>query len=291
MADNVTLNAMSGGTTVAADDISSVWHQRVKVQYGADGSATDVATTTPLPVLHALLEASKGAVTSLTAVHVVGANAAVGAAEEDIYDNGGTYPWPITAEVCRIKSGGNVNDDAAGTGAQSVTISGLDDTWAAVSETVVTAGTGASADTTALFSRVFRAHVVDSGAYTGANTGAITIENGTAVQVLAVIPALTGESAQATYTVPLGKTAYLAGYRVTSNGAVTAHCWQRPDADDWTTPFRGKRLVTQATGVNGTMSYVFQALPTFPAKTDIWWSAISGGAAAVEVEFDLFIVG
>lgn len=51
MADNITLNAGSGGATIAADDISSVWHQRVKVEFGADGSATDVSLANPLPVL------------------------------------------------------------------------------------------------------------------------------------------------------------------------------------------------------------------------------------------------
>lgn len=50
MADNITLNAGSGGAVVAADDISSVWHQRVKVEFGADGTATDVSAANPLPV-------------------------------------------------------------------------------------------------------------------------------------------------------------------------------------------------------------------------------------------------
>ncbi len=49
MADNIILNAGSGGATIAADDISSVWHQRVKVEFGADGSATDVSVDNPLP--------------------------------------------------------------------------------------------------------------------------------------------------------------------------------------------------------------------------------------------------
>jgi hypothetical protein len=42
VADNITLNAGTGGATVAADDIASVWHQRVKISVGADGSATDM---------------------------------------------------------------------------------------------------------------------------------------------------------------------------------------------------------------------------------------------------------
>jgi hypothetical protein len=40
MADNVAITAGSG-TTIAADDISSVFYQRVKVALGADGSAAD----------------------------------------------------------------------------------------------------------------------------------------------------------------------------------------------------------------------------------------------------------
>lgn len=47
MADNLTLPAT--GSVVAADDISSVWYQRVKFVWGADGTATDVQVSQPLP--------------------------------------------------------------------------------------------------------------------------------------------------------------------------------------------------------------------------------------------------
>lgn len=51
MADNITLNAGSGGATLAGDDISSVFYQRVKLVHGADGTnAGDIATTNPYPV-------------------------------------------------------------------------------------------------------------------------------------------------------------------------------------------------------------------------------------------------
>lgn len=49
MADNVAITAGSG-TTVAADDVAGVYYQRVKVAHGADGSATDVSSASPLPV-------------------------------------------------------------------------------------------------------------------------------------------------------------------------------------------------------------------------------------------------
>lgn len=49
IADNVAITA-GAGTSIAADDIGSVWHQRVKIQHGQDGSATDVSSASPLPV-------------------------------------------------------------------------------------------------------------------------------------------------------------------------------------------------------------------------------------------------
>lgn len=49
MADNVTLNAGSGGATLAADDVGGVLYQRTKMVHGADGSATDVSLASPLP--------------------------------------------------------------------------------------------------------------------------------------------------------------------------------------------------------------------------------------------------
>jgi hypothetical protein len=49
MADNTTLNAGTGGDVIASDDIGGVKHQRVKVEHGADGSATDVSNSAPLP--------------------------------------------------------------------------------------------------------------------------------------------------------------------------------------------------------------------------------------------------
>lgn len=49
MADNV-LITQGSGTTIAADDIGGVLHQRVKLSQGADGSATDVSSAAPLQV-------------------------------------------------------------------------------------------------------------------------------------------------------------------------------------------------------------------------------------------------
>lgn len=47
MADNIAVTPGTGAT-IAADDISSVLYQRVKISQGADGTAVDVSSAAPL---------------------------------------------------------------------------------------------------------------------------------------------------------------------------------------------------------------------------------------------------
>ena len=70
MADNVGYTPGSGAT-VAADEISGVLHQRVKISVGADGSAVDASSANPLPVdvngeMIGAIEALRMAINSLT---------------------------------------------------------------------------------------------------------------------------------------------------------------------------------------------------------------------------------
>lgn len=50
MADNTRVPVATVGDDIATDDVAGVKHQRVKVEFGADGSATDVSPVNPLPV-------------------------------------------------------------------------------------------------------------------------------------------------------------------------------------------------------------------------------------------------
>lgn len=50
MSDNVELNAGSGGDTIAADDVSGVKYQVVKLAVGGDGSASLASNASPLPI-------------------------------------------------------------------------------------------------------------------------------------------------------------------------------------------------------------------------------------------------
>jgi hypothetical protein len=64
LADNLTLNEGTGGATLSTDDVGGVHVQRVKIQTGADGSATDVSTAAPLPVTASALPLPTGAATA-----------------------------------------------------------------------------------------------------------------------------------------------------------------------------------------------------------------------------------
>ena len=73
MADNVELNAMSGGEKVATDDDGTNQHQYVKLEYGGDGEFIKVSGTSGVPVMNddtnfeVLLGASTAAIGTVTA--------------------------------------------------------------------------------------------------------------------------------------------------------------------------------------------------------------------------------
>ena len=111
MADNLTLNAGTGGATLAADDIGGTHHQRVKIQYGADGSATDVSDASPLPVDdaggsltvdNAHLTALGGAISGTEVQVDIVASAAVPVTDNSgslTVDNGGTFAVQVDGDA------------------------------------------------------------------------------------------------------------------------------------------------------------------------------------------------
>lgn len=68
MADNITLNAGSGGSIVATDEVNSAHYQYVKHAFGGDGTATLVSSSVGLPVN--LVQYGGSAVGASNALHV-----------------------------------------------------------------------------------------------------------------------------------------------------------------------------------------------------------------------------
>lgn len=159
---------------------------------------------------------SAGDVSGTSYIEKFGMNTDVDSNKETIWDGGDIYSYVSTAETVAITSTLGT-DSAAGTGARTVEIQGLDADYNLVYETL-TVGGGAG---TQEFLRVFRAKVVTAGS-NGINEGTISITSSDTSTVLAQIgvdgtgsnAAGRGQTFMALYTVPAGKTAYLTQWTV-----------------------------------------------------------------------------
>lgn len=232
-------------------------------------------------------------------VHKFGFNGAVpNGTFADIWAYGPTdpvYNWPTTTEKFRIRAGGNVNDTAEGSGARSVMFEFLDATGLVVSETIATAGTSASAPTSIAGRRFYRAFVVDVGTIGSFNTGTILIENETTNEVVGAITAEMGQTQLSMFTVPLGYTAYLTVIHVFisvgANKDADVIMYQRQGAYADAAPFKSRRVVHQWSAAQGEQKIQFDAYPSFPPLTDLWFEAKGNGAiTAVDVGYDLILV-
>jgi hypothetical protein len=199
-----------------------------------------------------------------------------------------------SASTVRIKAGGDAADTAAGAGAQSVSVVGIDSNFDETTEDIATNGASASSATTASFWRIHRAYVTGVGTYGVANTGDITIEDSGGSADLIKIAAGEGQTQYAGYTIPNGKTGYLLSVHVTvdSNKTANIRCFTRENIDDTSAPMSPKRLRLFWDGVQQRFSYK----PNGPElslnqKSDIWFEAYGDGAvSAVSVDFELLLV-
>lgn len=241
-----------------------------------------------------LIEVAKGKVPGHSLVHKFGRNqASASASWEQISLLSRATVFRSSASTVRIKSGGNAADDAAGNGAQEITIVGIDSNLAEVSETIATAGTSASSATSASFWRVYRAYVSAVGTYGVGNTGVLTVEDSGGSSDLITILAGEGQSQTGAYTVATGKTAYLISIHVMvdANKAADVRMFQRKNFNDTSSPMSAMRIVLYFDGVEGHMNFMPYSPISFPALTDIWFEANGSGAATeVSVDFELLLV-
>ncbi len=121
MPDNVTItDATDVAVPVAADLISGIQHQRVKVEFGADGTATDVSSAAPMPTTDAAVLAKLTAdpATQTTLAAVLAKIIAAPATEA-------TLASILTELGQKLEAGGEVALDSATLAAlESITVSG-----------------------------------------------------------------------------------------------------------------------------------------------------------------------
>ena len=128
------------------------------------------------------------------------------AANEDVWDAGGDYNWPAAAQTMSVVSA-NAADAAAGTGARTVQLIGLDANYDYLAETVTLNGV-TPVVTTGSFLRLHRMRVLTAGSGEQ-NAGIITATGSTSSSVHAQINAGNNQTLMAVWTVPAGYTLFL----------------------------------------------------------------------------------
>lgn len=148
-----------------------------------------------------------------------GRNADIDTATETVWSLGGLYAYPASASVMTVSSS-SANDAAAGTGARTVKISGLDSNWDRADETVTLNGQTAVTTTTS-FIRVFRMEIMTWGSG-GTNAGVIyvgtgTVTSGVPANKYSAISAGDDQTMQAFYTVPDGYYGIITDYNISTS--------------------------------------------------------------------------
>jgi hypothetical protein len=209
-------------------------------------------------------------------------------------------PQPAGATALRIKAGGNASDTAAGAGARSVRLTGLNADGDVVSEVIATAGASASAATSAQFIRLFDAEVVDSGTYgtqaAGSHVGDIVVENaagGTDWAKILVNGFPTSNTSIASYTIPRGYTGFIEGISIAVEGAKIADILmlERGGVLDAAAPYQPIKRVQEWIGIDSNYNETLTMPLQFAALTDIGMLAkVSNGTASVMVQMDILLL-
>lgn len=159
------------------------------------------------------LQVSKGQVAGASSLYKFGFNSDINGTEETIWSQGGDVVWPAAAFTAFISSSSTA-DTSAGTGAQTVTVEGLDENYAVQSITVSMNGqTQVQIGDASGWIRINRAFVATAGSG-GTAAGTVYIA---ATGVSSGVPTGTiyasitdgNQTQMAVYTVPASHTLYL----------------------------------------------------------------------------------
>jgi hypothetical protein len=237
------------------------------------------------------LQVARGQITGHAANLVSGISGGVGTSTITVWSQNSVYAYLSAASVIKISST-NANDTAAGTGARTVSIYGLDANYNQINETVTLNGQTA-VNTVNSYLRVFHLAVVTAGS---GEAAAGTIYAGTGV-VTSGVPAVvysvytTGNgSTAAIWTVPAGYTAYITGYAsgysnasATANGTISLAI--RPFGSVFDT-------ISQLRVSNGVQGWIaFQFPIAVSEKSDIEIRAVSSAASSgVTAEFQVVYI-
>jgi hypothetical protein len=222
-----------------------------------------------------------------------GFNADIAGSYETVWDIGGTYSWPAAAAKVSVSSN-DTDDAAAGDGARTVTIYGLDANYHPISEQVTMSGVSLPL-TSAEFLRVNRIIVNESGnsgtnegtIYVGTGVSATTTASGsgTPAAVWAAVLPTNGQTLMAIWTVPAEHNFFLSSLFVNSslggaaNKTLTCRLMMRPEGGSWNIK---DKFTTALSSVTIKHDFPVKVAP----KTDIMVEALTGGTYDVSAAFE-----
>jgi hypothetical protein len=171
------------------------------------------------------LEVAKGNVDGHSSMNKFGHNPSISTATdpEDVWSAGGVYAfYPTTAQAMEVLSSDDEDGGAGGdTGALTIQVYGLDSNWDEQEETVILNGT-TIVNLGNTYIRMYRIMVLTAGS-AGTNVGDIDVRIAGAGATGAYVAADDGQTQQAIYTIPNGKTGYfIKGYVGISKGGGAA---------------------------------------------------------------------
>lgn len=209
-------------------------------------------------------------------------------------------PQAGAATALRIKAGGNAADTAAGLGARSVRLYGLNALGNEVEEVLATAGASASAATTNTFVRLYLVEVYESGTYgtqaAGSHVGNITIENVAGTENWAQIQLNgfpSGTTGIGSITVPRNHVGLVSAINISvdQTKATDLIILKREGILQTAAPYKPIVKVQEFVGVSRSIMIKFDVPLRFPELTDIGLLAkVSNGTGAVSVDMEVLML-
>lgn len=203
----VTESSLPAGASTSANQTNGTQSSKFVDELGVPYGVKHIDNKPRVSAMPYLYDISEGNVPDHAQFIKNGYNNALSSSEETLWGGGGDYIFPATAQQMEVVSS-SASDAAAGTGARTVEIFYLDNTYAAKTEVVTLNGTTpvATVATNMLRVNYFRVKTVGTGL---TNAGDIDIRNLADTPIYSRIAAGASSSFDCIYTVPLGKTLYM----------------------------------------------------------------------------------
>jgi hypothetical protein len=216
-----------------------------------------------------------------------GTNAAVGTSFVNVDNIGAVLPhMPSTSTKFEVVST-SVNDTAAGSGARTIEITGINTSWQLQVETLTMNGT-TSVQSVNNYFRVTKANVITVGSYGGSNIGDILVRVTGGGTSFVQIAATKGQSFSSHFCVPLGYRGFISGSNLSTDSGktVSLKVQSRAGANNVAAPFSAVDDIQYFDDIGGVQHFDYEIpIPLLGATDVIVTAKTKTGTASVSFEY------